>query len=230
MVTRRKDEPPSNGAGKGKIKFRYTDSERTLDFNMENVASEAVTEGLRSLATALAGRPLIPEPGRAKPKALAASAVEEEEEIEAPAADGAGEVVADSEEFEEEEDEPGKPKRPRKIRAPAFIADLKLTDAAVSLADFMKQKNPTAMLDKYAVVAVWFKEQFGLTEISIDHIFTAFKHLGLDSKLPTDVEKPLKNLTYNRHWFEKGKADNTFAIIWLGESEVGKMAAGVATS
>jgi hypothetical protein len=114
-------------------------------------------------------------------------------------------------------------KRPRKLPRPVFLKDLNLTQAKVPLSEFMKQKNLTDMMDKYAVVAVWLKEQFGIAEISIDHIFTAFMHLGWESQFPTEVGKPLSNLTYNRHWFEKGEAKNSFAIVWLGESEVGKM-------
>ncbi len=59
MAIRRKEETQTNGTGKGKIKFRYTDSERTLDFSMENVTADSVTEGLRSLANALAGRTIV---------------------------------------------------------------------------------------------------------------------------------------------------------------------------
>ena len=231
MATRRKEEPNTNGSGKGKIKFRYTDSERPLDSNMENVASDAVTEGLRSIANALAGRTLPVEPGRAlppgKPKdGTAAATIAREEELETPEQELPEEDELESSEESADVDGSPKPKRVVKIKAPSLLSNLKLTDAAVPLADFMKQRNPQVMLDKYAVVAVWMKEQFQITEISIDHIFTAFKHLGIESQLPTDVAKPLKNLTYTRKWFDRGEAEITYSINWLGESEVGKMGTG----
>lgn len=41
--------------------------------------------------------------------------------------------------------------------------------------------------------------------------------------MPTDIEKPLKNLTYTKKLFEKLEAAGDYAIAWPGESEVGKM-------
>jgi hypothetical protein len=235
MPAKKADLNHSNGHGSGRVKFRYADADRYVDLDMEN-ANAAVADGIKSLANALSGRN-ITAPVRTLPIAKAATAVaarvvdqeeiqfpppqDEQSEQGAPGAEPAPEGQSNGE-------EPEKPKRIRKFRKPAFLKDLKLTDAQVPLADFMAQKNPASMMDKYAVVAVWLKEQFGIEEISIDHIFSAFKHLGQESKLPTDVEKPLNNLTYSRNWFEKGKADNTFAIVWLGEDAVGKMGGGVA--
>src|SRR5713226_8489962 len=65
---RKKEETEITSTGKGKIKFRYTDQDRTLDFSMENVTDHAVAEGLRSLGNALAGRTVVGE-GRRLPKA-----------------------------------------------------------------------------------------------------------------------------------------------------------------
>ena len=222
MAKGRKEESQTNGAGKGRIKFRYTDPDRTLDFSMENVAGESVTEGLRSLANALAGQTIVGERKLLKPKPeLAAPAIMETPEQDEPQAE-----LFETETVEEEAagaDSAEKPKRVAKIKAPKLLSAPKLTDAKVALADFIAQKNPPDMMDKYAVVAVWYKEQFDVAEISLDHIFTAFKHLGIESQLPTVVSKPLNNLAYSRKWFDKGKVKGTYAINWLGESEVGKM-------
>jgi hypothetical protein len=234
MATRRKDESEISSTGKGKIKFRYTDSERTLDFTMENVPGDSVTEGLRSLANALAGRTIVGE-GRRLPKAkselgAAPPAENGNKEVEASAqelAEEAEEVDPAGEETETGDESP-KPRRVVKPKAPKVLSNLKLTDAKVPLADFMKEKKPEAMWDKYAVVAVWLKQEFQITEISIDHIFTAFKHLGWDSQLPTDISTPLRNLTHKRKWFDVGNEKGTYAINWIGESEVGKMGAGAA--
>jgi hypothetical protein len=225
MAIRRKEETESNG--KGKIKFRYTDSERTVDFTVENIAGTSVTEGLRSLANVLAGRTIVGE-GRRPPKAKselgAAPVIEHEEQVEALEQDPpVEEEVETAEEETEAEDGTPKPRRVAKPKAPKLLSGLKLTDAKVSLEAFMKEKNPKAMWDKYSVVAVWLKQEFQITEISIDHIFTAFKHLGWDSQLPTNIATPLKNLTHNRKWFDVGKEKGTYAINWIGESEVGKM-------
>ena len=145
MVTRRgKVEPGSNGNNKGKIKFRYMDSERVVDFSVENMTGDSVTEGLHSLADALAGRTL-PRAGVPNPKrALEASGTQ-------------AEVEDDGE-------------------APEL----------------------------------------------------AFTLLGQAPQLPTDVEKPLRNMTYTKtkKWFDKQKGAGNYSINWVGESGVGKMGAG----
>jgi hypothetical protein len=45
-----KEESNINGNGKGK--FRYMDSERLVDFSVENMAGDSVTDGLHSIAKA----------------------------------------------------------------------------------------------------------------------------------------------------------------------------------
>jgi hypothetical protein len=232
MAVRKIENKNSNGHESGRVKFRYADSERYVDLDMENANAE-VADGIKSLANALSGRTITAPPrALAAPKTkTAAAAVVDQEEIQFPPDVETEEnavAVEPVSEAESDDNRTDKPKRIRKLRKPIFLNSLKLSEAKVPLVDFMAQKNPATMMDKYAVVAVWLKEQFGIEEISIDHIFSAFKRLGQDSKLPTDVEKPLQNLTYNRHWFEKGKAENTFAIVWLGEDSVCKM--GTATA
>jgi hypothetical protein len=231
MTGKKIDNKNSNGHGSGRVKFRYADSERYVDLDMDN-ANAAVADGIKSLANALSGRN-ITAPVRNLPTSrtpASANAVVDQEELQFPSETEEETAPASAESAEEYSggDEPEKPKRVRKFRKPTFLKDLKLTDAKVPLADFVAQKNPATMMDKYAVVAVWLKDQFGIDEISIDHIFSAFKHLGQESKLPTDVEKPLQNLVYSRNWFEKGKVENSFAIVWLGEDSVGKMGTGAA--
>ncbi len=60
MAKARNDEE-SHGK-KGSIRFRYMDSERVCDFSVDNVTGESVTDGLRSIANALAGRNIAVNP------------------------------------------------------------------------------------------------------------------------------------------------------------------------
>ncbi len=232
MVIRRgKEEPSSNGHNKGKIKFRYMDSERVLDFSVENMAGDSVTEGLHSLANALAGRTL-PRGGTPNPKrTLGASGaqIDVEDEIQIPELEPQEEEVSEVEPENSSEGSTSKPKRaPKVLKAPKLLDTPNLTEAKLPLETFMKQKSPTEMMDKYAVVAVWYKEQFQITEINIDRIFSAFTLLGQASQLPTDLKKPLENMTYSKtkKWFAKAKGAGDYSINWVGESEVGKMGAG----
>jgi hypothetical protein len=230
MAPRRgKEEPSTNGHGKGKIKFRYMDSERLVDFSVENMAGDSVTDGLHSIANALAGRTLPPV---RKPKgalAGAAGADLEGEEVETLEAEEQEQEVLEPEAEHSGEDETPKTKKTPKVpKAPKLLNTPNLTEAKVSLTDFMKQKNPADMMEKYTILAVWYKEQFQITDINIDRIFSAFSLLGQASQLPTDVEKPLKNMTYTKtkKWFDKAEGTGNYSINWVGESEVGKMGAG----
>jgi hypothetical protein len=232
MATRRgKEEPTGNGNNKGKIKFRYMDSERLVDFSVENMSGGSVTEGLHSIANALAGRTL-PRKGAsdARERQLPGGAtVDVEEEVESPDADE--QEVLEPEAEDSSEGQTSKPKKtPKAPKAPKLLNTPKLTEAKMSLEDFMKQKAAIDMMDKYAVVAVWYKEQFQITDINIDRIFSAFTLLGQASQLPTDLEKPLKNMTYTKtkKWFDKAAGPGNYSINWIGESEVGKMGAGAA--
>ncbi|MGA2205286.1 MAG: hypothetical protein ABSG10_01010 [Terracidiphilus sp.] len=226
MVTRRgKEEPGNNGSNKGKIKFRYMDSERVVDFSVENMAGDSVTEGLHSIANALAGRTL-PRGGAPNPKRTleGARAAEVEEETVAP------EVEAPEEELEEIADEASgedgtsTPVRRRPApRAPKFLSELNLTTAPLQLEDFIAQKHPQSDMDKYAVIAQWFKEYFNTEEVSIDHIFTAYRKLGWQAQLPgPDPSQTLRNLK-KKNWFDNGSKRGDFKINWNGSDAVNKM-------
>jgi hypothetical protein len=110
-------------------------------------------------------------------------------------------------------------------RAPKFLSDLDLTKATVQLGDFVQEKNPSGDMDRYAVIAVWFKQYFNLEEISIDEIFTAYKVLGWQAQLPDDPSQTFRNLKSNKNWFDSGSKRGTYKINWNGESAVNKMGA-----
>jgi hypothetical protein len=234
MVTRRgKEEFSGNGNNKGRIKFRYMDSERVVDFSVENMAGESVTEGLHSIANALAGRTLprkgAPDPrGRQLPGGTTSDVVGEVETSEPEEQEE--EALGQEGEYSAEGQTPEPKKAPKVPKAPKLLNTPKLTEAKVSLEDFMKQKAAIDMMDKYAVVAVWYKAQFQITEINIDRIFSAFTLLGQVSQLPTNLEKPLMNMTYSKtkKWFDKAEGAGNYSINWVGESEVGKMGTGAA--
>lgn len=234
MATRRsKEEPGSNGNNKGKIKFRYMDSERVVDFSVENMSGESVTQGLHSIANALAGHTLARKGAQdPKERQLAGeTTIDVGEELETAEPDEQEQEVLEREAEDPSEGQVPKPKKAPKVpKAPKLLNTPNLTEAKVSLEDFMKQKGATDMMDKYAVVAVWYKEQFEIADINIDRIFSAFTLLGQVPQLPTDLEKPLKNMTYTKtkKWVDKAEGAGNYSINWVGKSEVGKMGAGAA--
>jgi hypothetical protein len=215
-----KNTKSTGSTGTGRVKFKY------MEIEMEG-ENQTLADGLKALASAISrGNVALPTGGRPAPtlKGAPTTSVEELEE---------GEIGPEEQDFPEEEAEQtsstngnGKPKKKYVPKAPKFLSELDLTKADIKLADFLAEKNPSEMFDKYTVVAVWFKQHYNTDEISQDHIFTAFKHLGWQSQLPEDVGSPLRALKSQRNWFDKGSGKGLYKINWSGESAVLKMGAG----
>lgn len=227
----RKDDSQSNGKRKSGIRFRYMDSERLVEFNVDN-DDPSVTDGLRLIANALAGRNISVAPAikvLKKPGVGSTEVVDsedEEEPLEQPLPfPESGQ--ADEEEEETTESE-GEKRRRAAPRAPKFLDELNLTTAKVSLEDFVKDKNPDNDMDKYAVIAVWYKQHFSTDEISIDHIFTAYDKLGWRAQMPgPDPSQTLRNLKNNKNWLVSGAKRGFYKVNWNGEDAVNKMGVGV---
>jgi hypothetical protein len=226
MAPRRKDEGKQGSNNGGRVKFRYVDTERYLDIDMEG-ANDAVADGLKQLASALSSGKALPAIGR-KPPTLppppnGGSPAEqpEEEEVIGPELDSEDSEVAD----EPEEIAEGKPKKKYAPKAPKFLSEIDLSTATVPLEEFVKQKNPKDTFDKYAVIALWFKEQMKIEEVTVDHIYTAYCALDWKSQMPEHPTQTLHDLKNKKHWFDKGSAPRTFKLNWSGESAVNKMAA-----
>jgi hypothetical protein len=117
-----------------------------------------------------------------------------------------------------------RPKRRVAPKAPKFLSDLDLTKAPVQLADFVQEKSPDGDMDKYAVIAVWYKQQLNIEEITIDHVFTAYKALGWQAQLPANPSQTFRNLKH-KHWFDSGSERGAYKINWNGENAVNKMGA-----
>lgn len=228
----RKDDAQSNGKGKGGIRFRYMDSERLVEFNVDN-DDASVNDGLRAIANALAGRTIAvaPAPKMLRKTTGGSSEVlqeKDEEAIDTDVLPFPDQPLVDEHEEQEEEtnDAPSERKQRPAPRAPKFLDDLNLTTAKVSLQDFVKEKNPDNDVDKYVVIAVWYKQHFSTEEISIDHIFTAYKALGWQAQLPgPDPSQTLRNLKNQKNWLVSGSKRAFFKINWNGEDAVNKMGA-----
>lgn len=227
MVKSRKDDLQTNGHGKGTFRFRYMDSNRQFEVQADNVSGENLLEGFRHVANAITGRniPAVPAPKLLNTPAAAAGASpevvnknQEEFEPETPTAseavEGADEQITDG--------AGGKKPRPAP-RAPKFLAELNLTTAGVSLQDFISQKNPDNDADKYAVIAVWFKQHFKTEEVSIDHIFTAYTALGWQAQIPGPDPSATLRYLKKKNWVVSGTKRGFFKVNWNGEDTVNKM-------
>jgi hypothetical protein len=231
MAKVRKEESQANGSGKGTFRFRYMDSSRQFEVQADNVSGENLLEGFRHVANAITGRNIAPAPKLLKTTAAAASASaevvdpkENQEEFEfEPETPPAPEVVEENAD-EQATDGAGGKKPRRAPRAPKFLDELNLTTAKVQLVDFIKEKNPDSDVNKYAVIAVWYKQHFNTDEISIDHIFTAYDVLGWKAQLPgPDPTQTLRNLKNVKNWLTTGSKRGFFKVNWHCEDAVNKM-------
>jgi hypothetical protein len=107
------------------------------------------------------------------------------------------------------------------------LSELDLTRASAKLEAFVQGKNASDMMAKYTVIALWFKEYFNPEEITADHIFTVFRHLGWQSEMPPDPVQPFRNAKSLKNWFDKG-SKGAYKINWNGIIAVNKIGAAEA--
>jgi len=58
------------------------------------------------------------------------------------------------------------------------------------------------------------KANLSLDEVTMDHIYTAYRHMGWTS--PKDVSSPLRSMKTQNSWFSKGKEKGAYAINHVG--------------
>jgi hypothetical protein len=220
----KKDEQKLNG--NGRVKFRYADSERFFDLDVDNIKNETgVVDGLKSIANALAGRSLpVQRVLPAAPKRPTQQVVVEDETPELE------DVVEETEDDgQEEPTESGSngagPKRTYNYNPPKFLDNLDLTKASEPVAEFVAEKgDPTETNDRYIVVATWLNQQMSVEEFGINEIYTVFKNLGWQSSIPVNHSQPLRDLKTKRHFLTKEKGHG-YKVNWAGLQYVGKMGA-----
>jgi hypothetical protein len=223
VSSRKKDDSRISGNG-ARVKLRW------MELDVEGGTTDLV-EGFKSFAAELRG-----VGGRSSPRALAeakpngaasATAVIDDSPAEQENLLDATDIEAVDKRPSEAITDPGVDNRKRRPapRAPKFLSDLDLTKASVQLNDFVQEKSPVGDMDRYAVIAVWFKQYFNMEEISIDEIFTAYKVLGWQAQLPDDPSQTFRNLKNNKNWFDSGSKRGSYKINWNGESAVTKMGA-----
>jgi hypothetical protein len=226
---RKPDFKNSNGHGSGRVKFRYADADRYIDFDMDN-ANTQVAEGIKSLANALSGRNVV-MPIRvltpSKATAAAAPAIDQTE-LEFPIAEDDQAEPEITEEIAADEPSTGNgngPKRTYNFKAPTFLDDLDLNKASTPLAEFIGAKNPSDTIDKYLVVAFWLQKYMNVPEVTVDHIYTVFDHLGWKGEMPVKPGKPLADLKSKRHMLTREEGAAGYKVNFKGEQHVENMGA-----
>ncbi len=122
------------------------------------------------------------------------------------------------EETDEAEETPVERLKPPKISARAprqpKVLELDLKSGTVPLREYLDQKNPTSDNRRYLLVAAWMKANLSLDEVTMDHIYTAYRHMSWPSQ--KDAGSPLRKMTSKNKWFVKGKEKGGYAINHIG--------------
>jgi len=222
MRSRKKDvsHPDSSNAT---VRLRW------LELDIDGGTSDLV-EGFQSFAATLRKsgttdpRLASIDPKPAAPTSAALDLDEPEPQEEEPTAADAAETAVGEAGLGDLSQPDDRPKR-RAPKAPKFLSELDLTKASVQIGTFVGEKNPSGDMERYAVIAVWFKEYLTVGEITVDHVFTAYKALGWQAQLPPDPSQTFRNLKNNKNWFESGSTRGTYKVNWNGENAVNKMGA-----
>jgi hypothetical protein len=116
-----------------------------------------------------------------------------------------------------------KPGKAPTLRQPQPV-ELDLISGDVPLKAFMEKKNPTADVKRYLAIAYWLKQYRGLNEITMDHAYTCYRHMGTGWNVPKDASGPLRQMKKKQYgWMASGSTPGSFAINHLGENEVNNM-------
>lgn len=115
--------------------------------------------------------------------------------------------VLDSEPIQSDDESPAAESKPAKAsksspRLPKVL-ELDLKAGTVPLREYLEQKNPTTDNRKYLLIAAWLKENLSVDEVTTDHIYTCYRHMGWTSQ--KDIGAPLRSMKRQNGWFNKGQ-------------------------
>ena len=155
-------------------------------FQLEG-SDETLQEGFRTINTAIdrLANPVVRVIGSPQPKGLPASKNGDDSALETLDA----EVVEESGETEEAPVE-----RPKAARAPGVprqpkVLELDFKTGTIPLRTYLEQKNPPSHSRKCLLIAVWLKANLSIDDVTMDHIYTAYRHMGWTS--PKDITSPV---------------------------------------
>ena len=115
------------------------------------------------------------------------------------------------------------PKRNYSFKKPTFMNDLDVSKASKPLADFVKEKNPADVIDKYLVVVYWLTTYMNVPEVTVDHVYTVFDILGWKGEMPTNPSIPLRDLKSKKHMLTRESGAEGYKVNFKGEKHVENM-------
>jgi hypothetical protein len=223
MAKKDEQKENSNGHDSGGIKVRV------IEFELHG-RNATVSEGIKAITEAISGHPVVNVAEPKRPALPAVSRVEhktttlEAEEFNHQDT-AASEVEAEEAETPAQSSNGAGAKRSYSFKAPTFLNDLDLTKAKKPLDDFIAQKSPGDVIDKYLVVAFWLQKYMDVEEVTVDHIYTVFDHLGWKGEMPVKPGKPLADLKSKRHVLVREEGAAGYKLNFKGEQYVENMGA-----
>jgi len=111
----------------------------------------------------------------------------------------------------------------RQYRTPQPL-ELDLVSGDPPLKSFLEQKQPDGDVKRYLAIAHWLKQNRNIQEVTMDHIYTCYRHMGAGWQVPADAAAPLRTMKGRQYgWMKTGAAKGAYVINHLGENEVQKM-------
>lgn len=111
----------------------------------------------------------------------------------------------------------------RQYRTPQPI-EIDLLSGPMPLKAFLEKANPEGDVKRFLAIAYWLKEYRKIEEVSMDHAYTCYRHMGAGWNVPSDTAKPFRSMkTKTYGWMKAGSNRGFFAINHLGENEARKM-------
>lgn len=204
-----KQQPKADQNGKMKV--------RIIEFELEG-SDVSLQESLKSITAALSRPNGV--------TSVRAPRIEASRQVDAVQNGGISpaEEVEDADVVEEQETAASAPavKKARKTvkpPTPSLLRDVRFDDVQPTFSDFVSEKDPKNDMQKYLCVAFWLKSYKDIHEISIDHVYTAYKVMSW--ALPANAVQPMRELAATRDGrFSKGAEKGHYVINHVGEGFV----------
>ena len=103
----------------------------------------------------------------------------------------------------------GAAKKRSLARAPKMVNDLNLRPKGKpSLQEFMGAKALKSQDDKNAAVIYYLKSEIGVEKVSADHVFSAYREMKADWKLPSNLRNSLQVTKSTTGWIDTSDMDD----------------------
>jgi hypothetical protein len=211
-VANKNHTPPSNE--RVRARFMLVDLEGTSQ-DLQQIA-QAFAHAVKASHPAVVQMPALPAPQEPAPMRALNSAAEANGH---GAATLNGEVATEPAPAPADTASPSKPQNgsKRKLRTPVLISELEFTSGPKTFQAYIEEQAPKDHSKRYLAIAYWLRQFRSIAEISIDHVYTCYRALGLG--VPDDVGGVLRGLK-RQAWMETGSAKGFFKLTHIGENQL----------